>query len=123
MSALRKIELTTTETRETAKLAVVAATPATPKTESRAKLIALFLAAPFIGLAYAVMLPFVGMGLLLKVAYEALAARYGKTTGWKAVHMVAAVIAAPFVGLVWIVALPFVGLGTLAWVGAKAATK
>ncbi len=35
-----------------------------PEEGSRIKNIALFLAAPFIGLAYAVMLPFVGLGML-----------------------------------------------------------
>ncbi len=40
--------------------------------ESRIKNIALFLAAPFIGLAYAVMLPFVGMVMLAKVGAQAL---------------------------------------------------
>jgi len=40
--------------------------------ESRIKNIALFLAAPFIGLVYAVMLPFVGMVMLAKVGLQAL---------------------------------------------------
>ena len=39
--------------------------------ESRIKNIALFLAAPFIGLAYAVMLPVVGVVMLAKVALQA----------------------------------------------------
>jgi len=39
--------------------------------ESRIKNIALFLAAPFIGLAYAVMLPVVGIVMLAKVAMQA----------------------------------------------------
>jgi DNA-binding NtrC family response regulator len=39
--------------------------------ESRIKNIALFLAAPFIGLAYAVMLPLVGMVMLAKVGMQA----------------------------------------------------
>jgi DNA-binding NtrC family response regulator len=42
-----------------------------PKAQSRAKNIALFLAAPFIGLAYAVLLPFVGMVMLAKVGLQA----------------------------------------------------
>jgi DNA-binding NtrC family response regulator len=41
------------------------------KKESRIKNIALFLAAPFIGLAYAVMLPLVGMVMLAKVGMQA----------------------------------------------------
>ncbi len=43
--------------------------------ESRIKNIALFLAAPFIGLAYAVMLPFVGMVMLAKIGAQALKAK------------------------------------------------
>ena len=39
--------------------------------DSRVKNIALFLAAPFIGLAYAVMLPLVGMVMLAKVGMQA----------------------------------------------------
>ncbi len=43
-----------------------------PAAESRLKNIALFLAAPFIGLIYAVLLPFVGMGMLVWAAARAL---------------------------------------------------
>jgi len=46
--------------------------------ESRIKNIALFLAAPFIGLVYAVMLPFVGMVMLAKVGVQALKAKAPK---------------------------------------------
>lgn len=41
------------------------------KAESRIKNIALFVAAPFIGLAYAVMLPVVGMVMLAKIGMQA----------------------------------------------------
>jgi len=44
----------------------------TPQENSRIKNIALFLAAPFIGLAYAVMLPFVGIGMLAWLGGRAL---------------------------------------------------
>ncbi len=46
--------------------------------ESRVKNIALFLAAPFIGLAYAVMLPVVGMVMLAKLGTQAFKARNQK---------------------------------------------
>ncbi|MFZ4478479.1 MAG: response regulator [Rhodoferax sp.] len=46
--------------------------------ENRAKNIALFLAAPFIGLAYAVMLPLVGMVMLAKIAAQAWKAKSAK---------------------------------------------
>lgn len=40
-----------------------------------AKNVALFVAAPFIGLAYAIAFPFVGLALLAKVGYRAIASR------------------------------------------------
>jgi hypothetical protein len=43
-----------------------------------AKNVALFMAAPFIGLAYAVLLPFVGVAMLLWTAVEALTAALAK---------------------------------------------
>ena len=56
----------------------IAAEPATPAqsgeiqaTGSRAKNIALFLAAPFIGLAYIIAMPFVGLGMLAYFGYKA----------------------------------------------------
>lgn len=42
-----------------------------------AKNVGLFVAAPFIGLAYAVALPFIGIGLIAWTGYEALAKRKG----------------------------------------------
>ena len=52
--------------------AVEVAATVQPGHESRLKNIALFLAAPFIGLAYAVMLPFVGIAMLAWTAVQAL---------------------------------------------------
>jgi DNA-binding NtrC family response regulator len=51
---------------------VAVAPPAPVATESKVKNIALFVAAPFIGLVYAVMLPFVGVGMLAWTAIQAL---------------------------------------------------
>ena len=45
---------------------------------NNAKNVALFLAAPFIGLAYAVLLPLVGIAMLLWTAVEALTANLAK---------------------------------------------
>jgi hypothetical protein len=60
----------------------VAATPPAAQPEAKAspalrfaKNVGLFVAAPFIGLAYAVALPFVGMVLLARTGYEAFAKR------------------------------------------------
>ena len=46
--------------------------------ENTAKNVALFLAAPFIGLVYAVTFPFVGIAMLLWTAVEALTATLAK---------------------------------------------
>jgi hypothetical protein len=98
-----------------------------PKTVERAttawdvlKNMALFLSAPFVGLLYAILLPFVGLAMLAWFAGRALfesgklheAARVGK----KALLFAAA----PVIGLVFLVAMPFAGLGMLAWSAATA---
>lgn len=93
----------------------------------RALNIGLFLMAPFIGLFYAMALPFVGMGMLVMIGVKT----YVKTDGWtktKALALAVALkvkgialfIAAPFIGLAYAVALPFLGLGMMLWVGGKA---
>jgi hypothetical protein len=82
-----------------------------------AKGIALFLAAPFIGLAYLLAMPLVGLCALAWIAAKALATRFPAT---KAVGLT---IAAPFIGLAFIVAAPFVGLGALVSIGARSATR
>lgn len=80
---------------------------------SVAKNVALFLAAPFIGLAYLLSMPFVAFGALVWIGAKALAKKLPAT---KAISLA---MAAPFIGLAFIVAMPFLGLGALAWVGAK----
>ena len=93
----------------------------------RAANVGLFLMAPFIGLLYAMALPFVGMGMLAMIGARA----YIKTDGWAKtqalaltvalkVKGIALFIAAPFIGLAYAVALPFLGFGMLLWVGRKA---
>jgi len=83
------------------------------------KNIALFLAAPFIGLAYIVAMPFVGLGMLAWMGGKELM-KYGVARklahGAKTVGMF---IAAPFIGLAYIVVVPVAALGVLAWMGAK----
>jgi CheY-like chemotaxis protein len=89
--------------------------------ESTLRNVALFFAAPFIGLAYLMAFPFVGMALL---------ALYAARAAWKyplvrAIGRIAKhagmLIAVPFIGLAFIVVFPLVGLGALAWMGARAA--
>ncbi|MGI9133944.1 MAG: response regulator, partial [Rhodoferax sp.] len=86
----------------------------------RIRNIALFLAAPFIGLVYALMLPAVGFGMLAWTAGKALmqypSARKAVAFAAKAAKLAAA----PFIGLVYAVTLPFVGIAMLVWTGARA---
>ena len=91
------------------------------KSGSRAKNIALFLAAPFIGLAYVAAMPFVAAGMLAWFAGKALAAKAAKLPA--NVKRTAMVVAAPFIGLGFILALPLVGIGALGFYAVKSAWK
>ena len=84
--------------------------------ESRVKNIALFLAAPFIGLAYLLAFPVVGIGMLAWTAWKA-AMKNDK------VRPIALLIAAPFITLAFVTIGPIVGLGALIWIGGKALLK
>ena len=90
-----------------------AAVPVTSEEKSMgaAKGIALFLAAPFIALAYMLALPVVGLAALAWFAAKKLAERV------PVVKTIALAIAAPFIGLAFILATPVVGLGLLARTG------
>ena len=133
MSALRKTTWIETEypiAAESVKpvLTVVAATArpapvAEPAALTRGAVLRnmlLFLSAPFVGLLYAVLLPFVGLGMLAVIGAKALLAqpktheaiRYGK--------FMLKMMAAPFVGLACLVAIPFAGVAGLAWYAGKA---
>lgn len=133
MTALRKILIeeepvvTTTIARApAAKLYVV--TPNVPAEaevvpEAAAgtlKNVALFLAAPFIGLAYIVALPLVGFGVLAVLAVRAAA----KFAAVRAVALVlknvALAVAAPVIGLAYVVFFPLIGLVALAVLGGRA---
>lgn len=85
------------------------------------KNMALFLAAPFVGLAYALLLPFVGAAMLAWVAGKAL---YGSPKVRAAMRFggyAAEAVAAPLAGLMFMLMLPFVGLVMLTWVAVRAA--
>jgi CheY-like chemotaxis protein len=105
---------------ETPKTMVEPAAEAAPR-ESIIKGIALFFAAPFIGLAYMIALPFVGGAMIAWFGAKAAAERFpvvgtagliAKNLGFLAV--------APLVGLTSVVLLPFAGLVALAWLGGRA---
>ena len=87
-----------------------------------AKNVALFLAAPFIGLAYAVLLPFVGIAMLIWTAGKALVASGAVGRVAIALKNVALLLAAPFIGLVYAVSFPFVGIAMLLWTAVEALT-
>jgi len=84
--------------------------------ESIAKNIALFLAAPFIGLAYLIAFPFVGLGALAWMGVRAAAMNA------KVRHGVL-FAAAPLIGLGYVVAAPFIGLALLLRAGIAAIRK
>lgn len=77
----------------------------------------LILAAPFIGLAFVVALPFAGIAALAWIGLKAFAARCPRAA--RTLRNVALFAAAPFVGLAYAVALPFVGVGAIAYLALK----
>ena len=80
----------------------------------------LFLSAPFVGLVYAVLLPFVGLGMLAFVGARALLAQPRTHEAIRYAKFMLKMAAAPFVGLACLVALPFAGVAALAWYAGKA---
>ena len=72
------------------------------------KNVALFFAAPFSGLAYIALTPFVGLGFIAWMAARALLEHKA------AVRRVGLLVAAPFIGLAFVTLMPLVGLVTLA---------
>lgn len=84
------------------------------------KNMALFLSAPFIGLLYAVLMPFVGLGMLAWLGGKALMEQPRTGDVLRIGRKVLGLVAAPFVGLAYLVVFPFVGLAMLAWFAGKA---
>lgn len=81
---------------------------------------ALFLAAPFIGLAYAVFLPFVGIGMLAWMGGKELVRRGALRKAAATLKFVGMAIGTPLIGLAYAVLLPFAGLAGLAWMALQA---
>ncbi len=84
------------------------------------KNIALFFAAPFIGLAYIIAMPFYGFAVLALLAGRVAAKNERVKAAGVAFKHVAMAIAAPMVGLVYVVLFPFVGLALLLWMAGRA---
>jgi len=91
--------------------------------ESTLKNIALFMAAPFIGLIYAFLFPFIGIGMMIGLAAKALAKKPAVRKTLGSVKGATMFFAAPLLGLAFVVLLPFVGTATLAWIGVRALIK
>jgi CheY-like chemotaxis protein len=101
--------------------AAEAAAPATAATFI--KNVALFLAAPFVGLAYLIAFPFIGVGMLAWMGGKAVMKYRAVRNTAVILRNVGLFAAAPFIGLVYVLALPFVGLAMLAWIGGRALFK
>jgi threonine/homoserine/homoserine lactone efflux protein len=101
---------------------VAAPVASTPPTAGRgfAKSLGLLVAAPFIGLAYALLLPLVGLATLAWLGMQALAANLSVRKVATHLKNVVLFLAAPFIGLAYALALPLVGVGMLVWVGWQA---
>ena len=110
------------ETAAPAEIAAPAAPAAEPAPGKFALLknMLLFLSAPFVGLVYAVLLPFVGMAMLARIGGKALMQQPATREALAYGKFLLKMVAAPFVGLAYIIAFPFVGLAMLAWHGGKA---
>ena len=91
------------------------------------KNIALFLAAPFVGLAYILTFPIVGLGMLAWMAVQAQQKKSAEAATLQAAPVTSSIakstaifLAAPFIGLVYVIVGPIVGLGMLLWFGFQA---
>ncbi len=84
------------------------------KTRTVARSVAMFIASPFIALAYVIALPFIGFYHIAKLAFEAYAKNH-PASGSKLrtlghfVKNVGLFLASPFIALGYVIALPFVG--------------
>ena len=91
------------------------------------KNVALFLAAPFVGLAYILTFPIVGLGMLAWMGIQAQRKKSEEEAKLKLAPVSSSIakstaifIAAPFIGLAYIIVGPIIGLGMLAWFGFQA---
>ena len=74
---------------------------------------------PLLGLAYAVLLPFIGLAVLGGMIVKAFLAAGGHRRVGRFLKNVALFFAAPFIGLAYIVALPFAGIGAFLWLAVR----
>ncbi len=91
-----------------------------PASGSALRNILLFFAAPFIGLAYIVVFPFVGLGYMAMLAGRVAAKNPTVKATAVVLKHIAMVFAAPVFGLAYVILFPFIGLATLAWLAGRA---
>jgi len=84
------------------------------------KNMALFLAAPFVGLVYAVLLPFVGIGMLAWFAGKALYEQPRAREALRMLKFTGEVALAPLAGLAFVLVFPFAAIVLLGWTGVTA---
>ena len=82
--------------------------------------ILLFFAAPFIGLVYMVVFPFVGLGMMAVVAARAANKNPRLHAIGLTVKHAGMLLAGPVFGLVYVVLFPFIGLLSLLWLAGRA---
>lgn len=87
------------------------------------KNVALFFAAPFVGLAYILAFPFVGLGMLAWMGSKALMKKRAPRKIAVALKNTGMFVVAPLIGLAYIIAFPFIGFAMLAWIGIKSLVK
>lgn len=84
---------------------------------------ALLFAAPFIGLAFVLALPFAGVAMLAWFFGRSLMKVPSARKALIGLKNVALFIASPFIGLAYVLIGPFVGIAALAWYGGRALFK
>ncbi|HEX4859172.1 MAG TPA: response regulator [Usitatibacteraceae bacterium] len=85
--------------------------------------VALFLAAPFVGLAYFLLFPVIGLFLLARFGFAAAMKYTAVRKTMTVVKNVGLFLAAPFIGLAYAVLLPFVGMGLIAKIALTAMAR
>jgi len=108
---------------ERAATEATAAPVAAPGVGGTIKNVALFFAAPFIGLAYLITFPLVAFGMMAWMGGKALMKYEGVRKLARGAKTVGMFVAAPLIGLAYVVVVPVAALAVLAWMGGKALLK
>jgi CheY-like chemotaxis protein len=117
-AAVRQVAAESVETAPAAEVSE-AFSPVAARRESRLKNIALFLAAPFVGLAYILAFPIVGLAMLAWTGAKAAA----RNPTLNRIGRVGLFVVSPLIGLAYVLLLPVVGLAMLVWMGVGALIK